>query len=133
MRPVDIIIKLMDSTADHAAIIKWAWDNDQEDFFVGLDLAISNVYDFGMAKIPEVQDEDDDTGDFSFSQFYHLAMCLANKDIQGDAATQAINQAALSANVLEWNLWYRRILLKTLHKYIPLETIQNELIRLTSG
>lgn len=134
MRPVDIIEKLMDPTEDHPALIKWAWDNDQENFFVGIDLAVSPHYDFGIDKVPEIQDEDDEIESaFSFSDFYNLAMKLSKGELIGLEARTAIRDAAMIANVREWNLWYRRILLKNLHKHLPIQTIQNELIRLTSG
>lgn len=135
MKPVDIIEKLMDPSEDHSSIIKWAWDNDLEDFFIGIDLAISPHYSFGIDKIPEIQDEEEDDIDsnFSFSDFYDLSMKLSKREIVGLEARIAIRNAAMNADVREWNLWYRRILLKNLHKYLPIQTIQNELIRLTSG
>lgn len=135
VRAVDILKQLI-MTPDpeaQAQIIKDAWNSDQEDFFIGIDLASNPAYNFGLEKVPEIDEDDDGSGDFSFEDFYNLAMLLANGKIAGPDAKHAVTQAALAANVSEWNLWYRRILLKTLPKYLPVAVIRKTLLELTSG
>lgn len=133
MKPIDIVLSLLDSRNDHTAITKKAWENDAEEFFIGLSMASNPDLIFGLDKVPAIDEDDDDPGNFSFSDFYVLAMKLANKELEGDAAKEAVENAAMIANVKEWNLWYRRILLKSLTKYLPMDVIQKELIRLTTG
>lgn len=131
-KPIDIVLKLMDPNADHAKTIRDAWESDDEEFFIGLDMSTNRSLDFGIEKVPGLPEDDEEPGTLTFQQFYQLAMGLAHDKPSFDEASRAIEEAAMSANALEWNLWYRRILLKSLTKYLPMETIQTELIRLTS-
>lgn len=135
MRPVDVVLKLI-STADpiqQAEIIRTAWQQDITDFWVGLEIATNPNYDFSLNGVPYIDDEDDgDVGEFTFSDFYDLALKLANRDLTAKRAEQAIYEAAGICNITEWNHWYRRILLKNLHQILPMTVIQNTLIELTS-
>lgn len=132
LTPIEIVKGLMDPSVDHNALIEQAWDSDSEEFFMGLDLAINPAINFGITKVPAIDEDDDGTGSLTFGEFYTLAMRLAHQDIMGELAKEAVVDAALRANVTEWNLWYRRILLKSLNKHLPMETIQHSLIRLTT-
>lgn len=131
LRTLDIVLSLMNPEADHKAIIQDAWNSDNEEFFIGLDMAINPLLEFGVQRVPSLPEDDEEPGTLSFSAFYNLAMTLANDKPSNSG--ELIENAALTANALEWNLWYRRILLKSLHKHLPMETIQTELIRLTTG
>jgi len=131
-KPIDIVLRLMDPAEDHAAVIREAWNSDNEEFFIGLDLALNPSLDFGLDRVPGLPDDDTDPGTLTFSSFYKLAMGLAHENPNKDDAQQFVEDAALSANAQEWNFWYRRILLKSLTKHLPMETIQTELMRLTS-
>lgn len=132
MRPIDIILSLMDPQVDHRSTIEQAWDHDVENFWIGLSLATSSEYNFGLERVPALDESDDEPGSLTFEEFYNLALQLANQDLTGSEAQEAVENAALKADAREWNLWYRRILLKSLAKHIPMNTIQEELIRLTS-
>lgn len=135
MKPIDIILKLSKTSDpdEQARIISDAWNQDCEEFFIGLDLAINPNIDFGVSRVPEIQDEDDgEPGDLTFTRFYNLAMQLASGNLGDLTAKSLIEEAALSSNITEWNLWYRRILLKSLAKFLPMEVIQTTLIRLTT-
>ena len=130
-KPIDIILLLMDPNADHRAAVKTAWEEDIEEFWVGLDMATSKL-DFGISSVPALDLADTEVGSLTFSKFFTLAMSLADGKIKGPMAESFIEEAALSANSVEWNFWYRRILLKSLHKYLPILLIQDELKHLTS-
>ena len=130
-RPIDIVLSLMDESADHVLVLNQAWEENVEEFWIGLDLATSQ-YNFNVTKVPALDLEDPEPGTLKFDEFFSLAMRLASGNLTGREATQVIEDAALKANAKEWNFWYRRILMKTLGKFIPLELIKNELIRLTS-
>lgn len=132
-KPIDIVRLLMDPTADHAEIIRRAWNSDSEEFFIGLDMCLNPAMDFGVSKVPGLPEDDEEPGTLTFQQFFQMAMTLAHDKPAPDTAQRSIESAALSANAEEWNLWYRRILLKSLQKHLPMETIQTELIRLTTG
>lgn len=132
VKPINIVALLMDPQADHRAVLETAWDENIEDFWIGLDLATAPDRSFNVTSVPALDPEDTEPGTLTFADFFSLAMRLSTGNLQGQEADQAVEEAALTANALEWNLWYRRILLKSLSKYLPMDTIQNELIRLTS-
>jgi hypothetical protein len=132
MKPIDIVLSLMNPQGDHRSIIEQAWDQDVEHFWIGLSLSTSADYNFGLPRVPALDEEDEEPGTLTFNEFYDLAMKLAHGDLVGAEAQAAVEEAALRADAKEWNFWYRRILLKSLAKHLPMETIQKELIRLTS-
>lgn len=131
-KPIDIVLRLMDPQADHAAVIAEAWNEDCEEFFMGLDMATNPSYDFKVTKVPALPEDDEEPGTLTFAQFFNVAMSLANGRHLPEQVDSIVEDAAMAANALEWNFWYRRILLKSLHKHLPMETIQKELIRLTT-
>ncbi len=136
MRPITIIQRLAaaKSKRSQQKIITDAWQSDSEEFFLGLEMALDPSQDFHLDSAPEIQDVDDgDPGTLTFSAFYLLAKSLANGDVKGEFAKRAVDEAAMKANISEWNLWYRRILLKTLDKSIPMDVIRSTLIRLTTS
>lgn len=132
MQTIDIVLSLLDPQGNHRTTIEQAWDQDAEHFWIGLSLGTSPDYNFGVVKVPGLPEDDDEPGTLTFEEFYDLALKLHHGDIVGIAAQEAIEQAALRAEAKEWNLWYRRILLKSLTKHLPMATIQEELIRLTT-
>ena len=132
MLPIDIVLSLMDPNTNHSQIIKQAWNQDVEYFWIGLSMSSSPDYDFGLEKVPALDESDDEPGTLTFPAFLKLATALSRGELVGAAAQEAVEEAALLADAREWNLWYRRILLKSLPKYLPMETIQKELIRLTT-
>ncbi len=135
MKPITIIQKLdvAKSKRSQEKIIQDAWNSDSEDFFLGLEIALDPNMNFNLSTVPEIQDNDDGSeGDFTFKEFYLLAKQLANGQISGDASKKLLIDAAMKANISEWNLWYRRILLKTLPNYLPMDIIKNSLLKLTS-
>ena len=125
--PLEIIEKLNQAKTDKKMleVIKSAWERDSEEFFFGVALAFDEKVDFGLKKVPEIQDPDDgNPGEFSFNDFCNLAQKLTKKELKGKELSAAIEEAALKSNISEWNLWYRKILLKTLHKSLPMNLIK---------
>ena len=135
MRPVDVVLQLM-QTADkeqQSAIIREAWKQDITEFWIGLEMATGSSYDFGLKGVPFIDDEDDgDAGEFTFSDFYDLAIKLSCGDLRTREADNAVYSAAGVCNITEWNQWYRRILLKNLHLVLPMQLIKDTLIELTT-
>jgi len=131
-KAIDIVLRLLDPAEDCALVIQDAWNADCEEFFIGLDLAVNPDLQYHLDKVPGLPEDDAEEGTLTFGQFFQLAMSLARDKPLPEQAVQAVNNAAMSADATEWNLWYRRILLKSLHKHLPMDTIQKELIRLTS-
>jgi hypothetical protein len=134
MRAIDVIQSLIagQTAAEQAAAIRSAWDNDCEEFFIGLDLATNPNINFGLAAVPEIAEEDDgDPGSLTFEHFHKVALNIASGELQASQIRKLLEDCALTANISEWNLWYRRILLKNLHNHLPMQVIQNALIQLT--
>ena len=132
IKPIDIVLSLMDPHADHDKTILNAWNSDSDEFFMGLDLATNPNLDFGVDRVPALDDEDEEPGTLTFAQFYELLMVLAHDKPSANDVHRMIEETALIANAIEWNLWYRRILLKSLHKHLPMETIVRNIARLTT-
>lgn len=120
------------NAADQAILIRVAWEEDCEDFFIGLDLATNPSINFGLTAVPEIDEEDDGApGTLTFAHFHKVALNIASGELDPAQTTKLLEDCALTANVSEWNLWYRRILLKSLCLHLPMEVIQNVLIQLT--
>jgi hypothetical protein len=132
MKPVEIIEALMTPTANHVQIIEQAWDDDNEHFWIGVSLGTSPEFNYGLKDVPALPDDDLEAGNLTFVEFYQLALDLSQGKLLGEKARAAVENAAMRADSKEWNLWYRRILLKSLGKHIPLDLIKRELIRLTA-
>ena len=86
--------------------------SNNDDFFAGLRYALDNITSFGVKKIPE-RNGDPGKG-LSFSEFSLLANKLINRDLTGNSAISAINEAMINSNNEDWNGWYRKILIKDL-------------------
>lgn len=136
MTTLEIIQRIMANADDPSAveaIVKQAWVEDCEDFFVGLDLATNPIYDYGLPAVPEIQDEEDgDPGTLTFAHFHNVALNLAHSNLNFEQRNKVVEDCAMVANITEWNLWYRRILLKNLHIYFPMDAIKAALLSLTA-
>lgn len=135
LQPITIVQRLSEakSKRSQAKVIRDAWESDSEEFFLGLEMALDPRANYHTVSVPEIQDtEDGDPGTFTFNDFCRLARNLKDGEIGGETAKRAIVAAALKANISEWNLWYRRILLKSLADILPMDVIQSTLSELTN-
>ena len=113
--PADVIQALMatNSRLDKEAVIQAAWDQGITEFFVGASQALDTLTTFGVQRVPLIED-DSVVGTFVWSDFAALAHKLSTRALTGHAARDALIAAAEQATAHEWNLWYRRLLLKDL-------------------
>ena len=82
-----------------------------DEFFAGCRLALDAMTTFGVKQV------DTKTGDgrgLSWNAFKQLAEALATRQLTGHAAQTAVAHAKMNATEEQWNLWYRRILIKDL-------------------
>ena len=114
-QPQDIIAQLEADNSKLAkqAIIKAAHDEGLPEFFEGLRMALDALVTFGVKQVPERSDVLSGQG-LSWSVFKELADKLANRELTGHAARDAIELAMSVATTEQWNGWYRRILIKDL-------------------
>lgn len=95
---------------------------DDEELVKGLQYCLDNMITFGVADVPTSQAEGPG---LSSEEFYELANKLKNRELTGHAARDAIVVAREQARTVEWNDWYRRILLKDLKCGVSLKTVNN--------
>lgn len=130
MRAVDIVSELLTAKpAQQKKAVRSAWKNC-DDFFVGVQMSMDAQWHMALDKVPEIQDPDDgDPGDFTFAEFCMMWDLLRQAD--ANTAKEVIREAAERANITEWNLWYRKILLQRLHVDLPMPIIVDVLKQLT--
>lgn len=96
------------------------------EFFEGCKLAFDSMITFGVKQVPEKTDEDG--GGLDWGTFINTTMLLRNRDLTGHAARDAILNLITQATCVEWNEWYRLILIKDLKAGFGESTI-NRVVR----
>lgn len=135
LRPVDYIIKLSQTDSRNAkeAILRDAAVSGCINLFKGIRLAYDKRRVFNVKQVPEIQGDfepfelDALSNDFNWDKFIELVKKLENRELTGNAARDALHQAAEVACINEWNHWYRRILMKDLRCGITETTVNNVL------
>lgn len=114
--PADVIelIAATNSRNEKEAILQRAWDAGIVEFFAGCKMALDSLNTFGVQKVPLIEVDDGSEGDFGWPEFATLSSQLSARTLTGNAARDALRAAAEVANARDWNLWYRRLLLKDL-------------------
>jgi DNA ligase-1 len=90
------------------------------EFFQGCQLALDSMTTFGVKQV------DTKTGagkGLSWAGFKQLADALSTRQLTGNAAQTAVAYARMTATEEQWNLWYRRILIKDLRCGVSEKTI----------
>ena len=131
-QPQDIIAQLEADNSKLAkqAIIKAAHDEGLPEFFEGLRMALDALVTFGVKQVPERSDVLSGQG-LSWSVFKELADKLANRELTGHVARDAIELAMSVATTEQWNGWYRRILIKDLRCGMSEKTVNLSLIHIS--
>ena len=84
-----------------------------DEFFEGICMALDPLVTFGVKKVPERSDVLSGQG-LDWTTFKVLANQLINRELTGHAASDAIELSMSVANTEQWNMFYRRILIKDL-------------------
>ena len=90
------------------------------EFFQGCRLALDAMTTFGVKKVDE---STVDGQGLSWEGFKQLADALSTRQLTGGNAQLAIDVARGTATKEQWNLWYRRILIKDLRCGVSEKTI----------
>jgi DNA ligase-1 len=93
------------------AIIAREADAGNDEFFAGCRLALDAMTTFG---IKQVLTKEGAGRGLSWTNFEKLTTALSTRQLTGNDAITAVNQYRLQATEEQWNLWYRRILIKDL-------------------
>lgn len=110
-----------------------AWMKGERDFFKGCQLAYDILISFGVKKVPELSGEDDGTSTFTFDDFLALADKLHKRKLTGNAAKEALNEAAMASDVATWNEFYRCILLKDMRGGFSESTVNKVLEKVSKS
>ena len=86
---------------------------DNQEFITGATMCLDPLVTFGVKQVPERSDILTGQG-LSWPVFKELADKLANRELTGHAARDAIELAMGIATTEQWNGFYRRILIKDL-------------------
>ena len=119
MKSHDIVKELQETpgTKDKEQVLLSAFMSGNREFFIGARLAYDPLIRFGVKNVPAIADDDlnpNDQGSFTFNNFIELTNRLRKRELTGNAARDAISEAALSCHGPTWNFFYRRILRKDL-------------------
>ena len=123
-QPQEIIAKLEadNSRLAKEAVIQSAMEEGLDEFFVGLRMALDPLVTFGVKQVPERSDVLTGQG-LSWNNFETLANQLINRELTGHAARDAIELAMGVATTEQWNMFYRRILIKDLRCGVSEKTV----------
>lgn len=124
-KPWEVIAKLEadNSRLVKESIIQFEADEGNDEFFEGVRMALDCMVTFGVKKVP-THGGPDGQG-LPWAAFKQLADDLANRNLTGNAAKEAIELCLGAAKQAEWNDWYRRILIKDLRCGVSEKTVNN--------
>lgn len=119
MKSAADVIAALDQTPsrlDKEKLVLAAWDYGIVEFFEGAIMAYDAMKTYGVKKVPLIDEQDDPNfrSSFEWDSFKDLAQKLGNRELTGNAARQALVDAANKSSVVNWNGFYRRVLLKDL-------------------
>ena len=115
-------LEIHNSRLNKEAIIQSAHEENLQEFFEGIKMALDPLITFGVKQVPERKDMESGQG-LAWETFVELAMRLAGRDLTGHAARDAIELAMSVATDEQWNDWYRRILIKDLRCGVSEKTV----------
>lgn len=111
------------SRLDKESIIRKEAEQGNDEFFKGVKLALSPLTTFGVKKVP-THGGPDGQG-LPWEAFAKLADQLANRELTGHDARDAIELCLSASTKDQWNDWYRRILIKDLRCGVSEKTVNN--------
>jgi DNA ligase-1 len=114
-------LELDNSRLAKEAILAEAMEQGLDEFFEGVKMALDKLYTFGVKQVP-VKDPVGGQG-LSWDNFRQLAEALYRRELTGHAARDAILLAMNVATDLQWNNFYRRILIKDLRCGVSEKTV----------
>ena len=91
------------------------------DFFEGCRLALDSMITFGLKQIPEKTDADG--AGLDWNSFTLALTGFTTRNVTGNTARHMVDTMMSSATKVQWNGWYRRILIKDLRCGVSEKTI----------
>lgn len=96
------------------------------EFFEGCRLALDPMIVFGIKQVPEKTDQDGPGIDWN--SFTLILTGFVNRAFTGNLARETIENMMKQATKLQWNGWYRRILIKDLRCGVSEKTINKVVV-----
>ena len=111
IKPWEVVAELEadNSRLAKEAIVKREAEAGNNELFRGFRAAYDAMVTFGVKKVDE---KSGDGKGITPDAFWKVADQLAGRSLTGNEAQTAINFLRMNAKEQEWNLWYRRILIK---------------------
>jgi DNA ligase-1 len=103
------------------AIIKREHDRGNKELFEGFKMALDPMITFGVKKVPKYTGPNGQG--LPWAAFKQLADSLANRELTGHDARDAIELALSASTEQQWNDWYRLILIKDLRCGVSEKTV----------
>ena len=121
-QPQEIIdqLEVNNSRLAKEAIIKVAMQQGLDEFFEGVRMALDPLVTFGVKQVPEATV---DGQGLAWATFKELARKLIDRSLTGHAARDAIILCKDTATIDQWNMFYRRILIKDLRCGVSEKTV----------
>ena len=114
-QPQEIIAKLEadNSRLGKEAILAEAMGEGLDEFFEGVKMALDPLVTFGVKQVPEKEEVEVLTPQgLAWPTFKELARKLIDRQLTGHNARDAIILCKDLATAEQWNMFYRRILIK---------------------
>ena len=121
-QPQAIIYKLEadNSRLAKEQVILEAMEEGLDEFFEGVKMALDPLVTFGVKQVPEATV---DGQGLAWPTFKELARKLINRSLTGHAARDSIILCKDTATIEQWNMFYRRILIKDLRCGVSEKTV----------
>lgn len=118
-------LELHNSRLNKEAILEAEARAGNTELFQGLRLALDPMITFGIRQVPEKQDSDQQTSanGLNYDTFALAVTGFVTRNITGHAARDFVNHLMLASTQDQWNLWYRRILIKDLRCGVSEKTV----------
>lgn len=134
MKPFEIVARLESTSSrlEKEQIVYEAWEAGCTEFFEGAKLVYDALITFGVKKAPLIEGDDDPnfSATLDWDKFKDILGKLQRRELTGNTARDVLRSAANNSSTVEWNGWYRRILLKDLKCGISETTINKILDKL---
>jgi DNA ligase-1 len=125
-QPQEIIRKLEadNSRLAKEAVIQSAMEEGLDEFFEGVKMALDPLVTFGVKQVPEKEENEVLTPQgLAWPTFKELARKLIDRQLTGHNARDAIILCKDLATAEQWNMFYRRILIKDLRCGVSEKTV----------
>lgn len=98
-------------------------NRDNTEFLEGCAYALDKMVTFGVKDVPVKTEQHERGTGLNWIDFSDLLSKLINRELTGNAARDAIEQAMAQSYHAQWNDWYRRILIKDLRCGVSEKTV----------